>query len=289
MTSLTRAVFALAALLAGCAADDIVVYRTRALRAGGAPAEGGAPEDASAPLAVASGGTTNASGGTTSNRPSLVGGAPPIPTRPPPPPGGGGGTSPAGGSGGASGASLMGGAPSGGTFSGGGFPGLPVTCAAATDCPSGWTCAKLDCATPTGVCQVRPLLCDGTVLPVCGCDGVTYWNDCLRQQNGVTAGMLGQCTRTALPCTQGSDCHVPGASCARLDPTPSGGCGTPGPGTCWVTPSDCATTGPTAQAQAWMSCQQPGNGQPQRTCTNTCEAIRSEQLHVLAMPGVGCR
>ena len=286
MTAPARGAVALAAVLAGCAADDIVMYRARALHES-KPAEGGAAFDAGEPPAVESGGHTSPSGGTTSNpRPAGMGGAG-IPVRPPPPPSGGtGGGSAAGGSGAASGAPPTGGASSGGASPSGGFPGLPVTCTAATDCPSGWTCAKLDCANPTGVCQVRPLLCDGTVLPVCGCDGVTYWNDCIRQQNGVAASMLGQCTRTALPCSQGSDCKVPGASCARLDPTPSGGCGTPGPGTCWVTPSDCATT-PTAQA--WTSCQQPGTGQPpQHTCTNTCEAIRSEQLHVLATPGVGC-
>lgn len=64
-------------------------------------------------------------------------------------------------------------------------------------CPSGEfcefpqnTCAVAD---QTGECRPRPA-CDGTVAPVCGCDGQTYRNDCERALGGVARDHVGPCT-----------------------------------------------------------------------------------------------
>lgn len=65
--------------------------------------------------------------------------------------------------------------------------------------PSGLYCVKGfgGCRGP-GVCEKKqPLRCAGApnlaYVPVCGCDGVTYFNECLAAANGVPVERLGQC------------------------------------------------------------------------------------------------
>jgi hypothetical protein len=272
----------------GCAADNIVVYEDRAVHV--APHEtGGVPIDASHVEQASGGAPSTGAGGTTPRPAAGEGGSTEhTPAVLPPITAGAGG-----GGGGAGGVQAV---PGGATGAGGALrigpgviPNLPqISCTTLTDCPTNFTCAKIDCAQPTGLCQPQPIFCDPSVLPVCGCDGVTYWNDCIRQQNGVPASVLNQCTVNAATCTTAADCKVPGASCARLSPV--GGmqsCGPPGLGTCWVTPPDCTTT---PAAPMWIPCQASNPGQVTRSaCVNTCDAIRSEQQHVASMPGQVCR
>jgi hypothetical protein len=68
---------------------------------------------------------------------------------------------------------------------------------------AGPTCgAKEFCQRPAGICffpdmegtcTVVPFVCGKIYLPVCGCDGKTYGNDCERQQAKVSLAHEGKC------------------------------------------------------------------------------------------------
>ncbi len=102
-------------------------------------------------------------------------------------------------------------------------------------------CRRGSCTKTAGVCTPRPEVCPDVVAPVCGCDGTTYGNDCLRRRTGAcklhdrtcvaTGGCVdtigGQCT--GQDCSPADGCPLPNELCS---PT----CGSPPPtGTCFDT------------------------------------------------------
>ncbi len=157
------------------------------------------------------------------------------------------------------------------------------------ECPGRTFCERTDCHDVAGLCASRSVVCEEEPSPVCGCDGITYWNDCLRRATGITAMIPGECQ---LPIAQlcgrkpgrpgpgpGPSCPS-GFSCARLlppmlpgPPGPPFKCGSDAPGTCWALPAVCSAP----SGQRWIQCNTPVV-----KCTTTCDAIRSGEPHVRA-------
>ena len=67
----------------------------------------------------------------------------------------------------------------------------------AIPCPEGQICdlpaGMCQGADLQGVCVERPEACAEVFEPVCGCDGVTYSNDCFRQMAGMQKDHDGEC------------------------------------------------------------------------------------------------
>jgi hypothetical protein len=165
-------------------------------------------------------------------------------------------------------------------------PGPPVggkECASGADCGANLFCSKSSCGAESGTCELRPITCDDPIGPVCGCDGVTYWNDCFRLQGGVNVEAAGECRENAVSCNDdGSGCPAASASCARILP-PGAPCGPGIVGVCWVLPAECPEMG----GPPFMPCPgAPGPGPlPPPMCASVCEAIRASIPYHRAMPG----
>lgn len=154
---------------------------------------------------------------------------------------------------------------------GGGKPYRELRCVATADCPDGDYCKKDRCESPAGVCEHRPLYCgDARLEPVCGCtSGVTYFNDCYRQQAGEESASRGECLahQSELRCDDEDELCPLGTTCELLGGAPSGpACGKP-KGRCWG-----IITCPPGGRGEWDECSSEPNA---LRCVDTCTAIQT--------------
>jgi hypothetical protein len=154
-------------------------------------------------------------------------------------------------------------------------------CLSSAECGEGAFCSKHHCTSEAGTCELFPANgCNGDEHPVCGCDGITYFNDCLRKYNGQEAGEIGACEVNAVVCDPAVPTACPaGAFCAVLnehDSPDRDGCRTPALGHCWVVPQQCPSN---AHSDQWHECD---HGQEAPTCVSTCVAAQNKKPYVHA-------
>jgi hypothetical protein len=156
-----------------------------------------------------------------------------------------------------------------------GSGGMPGDCRLDTDCDDSEYCKKASCSAESGHCTARGPECrgvDAVFDPICGCDGITYWNACVIEREGFNVAMAGECTGNNRPtCTRaagGDSCperfH---AHCYR----PVEMCGDPSPtsGVCWVLPDECPENEPQTQRYC-------GGTDGEMRCIGLCEVIEAE-------------
>ena len=192
--------------------------------------------------------------------------------------GGGKGGAAGAGMGGIAGTPATGGAGMSGagmSGNGGSAGGAGKGCKANGDCASTDYCKKTSCNATEGRCTARGPDCAGDKAafdPVCGCDGITYWNSCVIEHEGFNVAMAGECTGNDRPtCTRdqgGDSCPTRlHAHCYR--PVDRCGDGSPMMGVCWVLPAAC----PQNEPQTERYC---GGTAGSARCIGLCEVIDAE-------------
>ncbi|MFT3711163.1 MAG: hypothetical protein QM817_26335 [Archangium sp.] len=149
-------------------------------------------------------------------------------------------------------------------------------CASNDECLGGQYCSKPGGCNVSGTCRQRPLSCGGEHEPECGCDGITYFNSCLRRLAGVPKVSDGRC-EAGLACDTATPC-ASGQYCAKIAFAPNE-CNGNISGSCWVLPDVACTAGPIAEP-SFMPC---GGG----ACLRVCDALKRQTPVLIRPPNLG--
>lgn len=136
-------------------------------------------------------------------------------------------------------------------------------CAWGSQCANGLYCDAPGCGPGTCTEKPGPAQIGDASSPVCGCDGVTYWNSDVAAYAGAATMMSGACPSSmsvfcddTTPCAAGQTCNRPIADASQ--------CGTNAPGTCWAVPPEC----PLMESVQKTACTD-------MTCAGLCSLIAS--------------
>ncbi len=148
-------------------------------------------------------------------------------------------------------------------------------CQEDSDCPSGEFCDKHGCGATSGTCTPELSTCSPAQDPVCGCDGVTYYNDCFRKRTEphVPLNHHEECGPSGRPCDVAGECGSQ-ASCGLLLAPNSHACAK-AVGRCWVLPTTCDES---EGGDRFSECVPEGI--PAKPCESLCLTIQSERPHV---------
>lgn len=119
----------------------------------------------------------------------------------------------------------------------------------------------------------RPTTCSNGEAPVCGCNGVNFWNDCLRRSRGVNLHSNGECSPQDNTCGGSGQIPCPTATpCGYLYSSLPNCPGLSGEGQCWIVPTTC----PMVTSGTYRPCDNPSG-----TCLPKCEAIKTSDPYAV--------
>ena len=123
----------------------------------------------------------------------------------------------------------------------------------------------------------RQPACGSELAPTCGCDGITYFNDCWRKNRGIAASTPGECETSPWACGGNNpymQCPEP-LHCAQLLPDPPLNSTCPADifGRCWFLPVPCDPAAPGDINRWTTTCH---TSEP---CVDTCTAIERNGPH----------
>ena len=139
-------------------------------------------------------------------------------------------------------------------------------------CASTEYCDATDCG--AGTCKPRPAS-SSDYSPVCGCDGVSYWNAAYAKSTGASVKSgVGECGATvATTCGSSKKCPHTTDKCNEAHATFAECSGTPS-GTCWSFPPEaaCPVIG---GSKNFRACSGGLTG----TCITECDAIKASKAY----------